>query len=199
MAQGPLWLIQSDVIRRAVGAPPKRGTLRPRGAPPGIEDKQVPESRGLDGGIRVSDSNTSDVTASNSYIDAELVDRLKRVEDCFNADVITCVHPIMAPMDDVIRTRMDELTNKRPNLLVILETEGGSIETTERIADVFRHHYKGENILSNPKLCDVRGNDSCDVRRSDTNGLLLDPWPHRPTGAEHGRSNGAGTGLYREI
>lgn len=39
---------------------------------------------------------------------------------------------------------MDELDNRRENLLVILETHGGSIETTERIADVFRHHYKGE-------------------------------------------------------
>ncbi|WP_414521440.1 SDH family Clp fold serine proteinase, partial [Umezakia ovalisporum] len=36
---------------------------------------------------------------------------------------------------------MDELENKKRHLLVILETEGGSIETTERIADVFRHHY----------------------------------------------------------
>lgn len=87
---------------------------------------------------------TPDVTASNSYIDAEIVERLKKIEDTFGADVITCIHPIQTPMDDIIRTRMDELPDKRENLLVILETDGGSIETTERIADVFRHHYKGE-------------------------------------------------------
>lgn len=89
-------------------------------------------------------SSSNEVMASNSYIDGELVERLKRVEDCFDADVIACIHPILQPMDDIIRQKMDDLSNKRNDLLVILETDGGSIETTERIADVFRHHYKGE-------------------------------------------------------
>ena len=83
----------------------------------------------------------SDVTASNSYIDNELVERLKKVEDEIDADVITCIHPIMEPFDDIIRQKMDDLEDKRNNLLVILETGGGSIETTERIVTVLRHHY----------------------------------------------------------
>jgi hypothetical protein len=83
----------------------------------------------------------SDVTASNSYIDNELVERLKKVEEEVNADVITCIHPIMEPFDDIIRQKMDDLNNKRSNLFVILETGGGSIETTERIVTVLRHHY----------------------------------------------------------
>ncbi|WP_174020686.1 ATP-dependent Clp protease proteolytic subunit [Agrobacterium fabrum] len=87
---------------------------------------------------------SSDVTATNRYIDVEIVERLKRIEEIYDADVITCIHPIQQPIDDMIRRQMDELPNKRENLLVILETDGGSIETTERIADVFRHHYKGE-------------------------------------------------------
>lgn len=81
------------------------------------------------------------MTASNSYIDSELVTRLMKVEEHYDSDVITCIHPIMRPFDDFIRQRMDDLPNKRQNLLVILETEGGSIETTERIATVMRHHY----------------------------------------------------------
>jgi len=89
-------------------------------------------------------SEPGDVTTSNIYIDAELVDRLRRIEAVFDSDVVTCIHPIAAPFDDIIRARLDELDDKRDNLLVILETEGGSIETTERIADVFRHHYNGE-------------------------------------------------------
>lgn len=89
-------------------------------------------------------SEPKEVTASNSYIQAEIVSRLKLIEDTFEADVITLIHPIAGPFDDIIRDVLDKLQNKRPNLLVILETEGGSIETTERIADVFRHHYKGE-------------------------------------------------------
>ena len=86
----------------------------------------------------------TDVTASNSYIDTELVERLKKVEDTINADVITCIHPINQPFDDIIRQHMDDLPKKRDNLMVILETGGGSIETTERIVTVFRHHYKGD-------------------------------------------------------
>lgn len=91
-------------------------------------------------------SDLSDVTVSNSYIDSELVDRLKKVEEVFDADVITCIHPIMQPFDDIIRQRMDEVEGKRKNLLVILETGGGSIETTERIVTVLRHHYPNGEI-----------------------------------------------------
>jgi hypothetical protein len=89
-------------------------------------------------------AESKDLTASDSYIDSEIVARLKAVEATFNADVITCIHPIRQPFDDIIRQHMDDLINKRENLLVILETDGGWIETTERIADVFRHHYHGE-------------------------------------------------------
>jgi hypothetical protein len=45
------------------------------------------------------------------------------------------------PFDDLIRDQVEDIPGKRQNLLVILETDGGSIETTERIADTLRHHY----------------------------------------------------------
>lgn len=92
-------------------------------------------------------NDAADVTTSNIYIDTEITERLKRIEGCFDADVITCITPIMQPIDDLIRAAMDDLVkemDRRENLLVVLETDGGSIETTERIAEVFRHHYKGE-------------------------------------------------------
>jgi membrane-bound ClpP family serine protease len=57
---------------------------------------------------------------------------------------MVCIHPIIAPFDTLIRDHLDDIKNKRSSLLVILETEGGSIETTERIADLFRHSYRGE-------------------------------------------------------
>lgn len=89
-------------------------------------------------------AESTEVTASNSYIDSELVERIVKAEEAFGADLLTCIHPMMSPFDDFIRERMDDLQNKRENLLVLLETEGGSIETTERIVTVLRHHYKGE-------------------------------------------------------
>ena len=86
----------------------------------------------------------NDLTASNAYIETELCERLKKVEESADADIVTCIHPIIDPFDDFIRDAVEDIPGKRSNLLVILETDGGSIETTERISDVFRHHYKGE-------------------------------------------------------
>lgn len=83
----------------------------------------------------------NDVLESNKYIEDEITQRLVRIEEEFDADVVTLIHPIGGPFDDIIRDQLDNIPDKRANLLVILETEGGSIETTERIADVFRHHY----------------------------------------------------------
>lgn len=91
-------------------------------------------------------SDTADVTLSNNYIETELVERLKRVEEAFDADVITCIHPIMGPFDDFIRQHMDDLKDKKKNLLVLLETDGGSIETTERIVTVLRKHYPSGEV-----------------------------------------------------
>lgn len=87
---------------------------------------------------------SDDHIAANTYIEAELVSRLKAIEDAADADVLVLIHPIAQPFDDVIRDQIEDIKGKRESLLVILETYGGSIETTERIADTFRHHYKGE-------------------------------------------------------
>ncbi len=131
----PLSPLGDEVVSRAdeharTHLPPKRG----------VTSRQRPL---VLGGLRRM-TEPRDVTASDSYIDSQLLARLKKVEENFGADVVTCIHPIHRPFDDIIRQHMDDLTQKAQNLLVILETSGGSIETTERIADVFRHHYKGE-------------------------------------------------------
>lgn len=81
------------------------------------------------------------LNAANSYIEAELCSRIKKIEAAADSDVIVCIHPIMPPFDDVIKNSIEDIKNKGKSLLVILETDGGSIETTERISDVFRHHY----------------------------------------------------------
>lgn len=83
-------------------------------------------------------------TAADVFVEDALCERLKEIENAFSADVITCIMPIVPPFDDFVRQRVEDIPNKRENLLVLLETDGGSIETCERIADVFRHHYKGE-------------------------------------------------------
>jgi len=86
-------------------------------------------------------AKNSVVTAANKYVETELTNRLNRIGDHLLSDVLVCVHPIRQPFDDLIRDRIEDIRNKKPTLLVILETEGGSIETAERIADVLRYHY----------------------------------------------------------
>ena len=85
-----------------------------------------------------------ELTHTTKYVESELTRRLKSIEDELDCDVITCIHPISQPMDDLIRDYIEDIQDKRKKLLVIIETNGGSIETAERIADVFRYHYPGE-------------------------------------------------------
>lgn len=85
-----------------------------------------------------------ELTHTTKYVESELTRRLKTIEEHLDCDVITCIHPISQPMDDLIRDSIEDIQRRRAKLLVILETNGGSIETAERIADVFRHHYPNE-------------------------------------------------------
>lgn len=82
-----------------------------------------------------------DHPGSNTYIEGELTRRLTELEALLRSDVITCVMPIHQPLDDLVRDAVEDIQKKRDALTVILETDGGSIETAERIANVFRHHY----------------------------------------------------------
>jgi hypothetical protein len=92
----------------------------------------------------------NDPTGANTYIEDELRRRIESVEKAMDADAIVCIHPITSPFDDFIRDKVEEIKNKRKSLIVLLETDGGSIETTERIADVFRHHYPREILFIVP-------------------------------------------------
>lgn len=85
-----------------------------------------------------------ELTHTTKYVESELTRRLNKIEDHLDCDVITCIHPISQPMDDLIRDAIEDIEKRRKKLLVILETNGGSIETAERIADVFRYHYPDE-------------------------------------------------------
>jgi hypothetical protein len=82
--------------------------------------------------------------STQKYVQAEITRRLTSIGDLLGADVLTCVHPIGPPFDDIIRDFIEEIQPKKPKLLILLETNGGSIETAERIADVFRRHYPQE-------------------------------------------------------
>lgn len=97
----------------------------------------------------VSAASSADVAAvvsaerdSNRIIERQLTDRLKAIERAAGADVLTYVGPIYPPADDQIKDAIEELEDRRRTLWVFLETPGGYITTAERIARIFRHHYR---------------------------------------------------------
>jgi ClpP class serine protease len=71
-----------------------------------------------------------------------LKERLCSLESCTGGDVLVLCAPIRFGLDAVIREAVDALPHKKRKLTVILETAGGYIEVTQRIAQTLRHHYR---------------------------------------------------------
>jgi hypothetical protein len=79
--------------------------------------------------------------SSNIYIEQQLQSRITDLGAETKADVITYVGPLYNPLDDLIRYAIEAIDPRKPRLCVVLKTEGGQIETAERIVNTFRHFY----------------------------------------------------------
>jgi ClpP class serine protease len=79
---------------------------------------------------------------SNRIIEAQLDARAATLEVAANADVLSYIGPMYPPADDEIKDAVEATHDRRTGLLVLLETGGGYITVAERIARIFRHHYK---------------------------------------------------------
>lgn len=89
----------------------------------------------------------TDATTSNSFIEDNLNGHLSDLEDHLNLDAITYIGPIEAPLDDFVRDLLEKRATKRSGLLFALETNGGYIETAERICDTIHHHYNNVEFV----------------------------------------------------
>ena len=99
----------------------------------------------LQGASGPSKSNqTEDFTSSNTFVETALHRKLSAIADKLGGDAIAIISPMRTPVDDFIRDAVEAIPDKKNKLLVVLETDGGSIEVVERIADVLRHHYPDE-------------------------------------------------------
>ncbi|MCK4655877.1 MAG: hypothetical protein KAT85_02560, partial [candidate division Zixibacteria bacterium] len=81
---------------------------------------------------------------SNAIVEKQLDEKLGVVADAMGGHVLTCLGPIMTPMDGLIRAAVEAMKTTRRKgrkIAVILETTGGYIEVAERIAHVLRSHY----------------------------------------------------------
>ncbi len=69
-------------------------------------------------------------------------------------DVMILMAPMLIGIDDVVRDEVESIVESREDgeppinkLTVILETDGGYIETVERIVSVFRRHYQEVDFI----------------------------------------------------
>jgi len=81
-------------------------------------------------------------TSANVIIIEQLKERLCSLETCTGGDVLVLCAPIRLGLDVVVREAVDAIPHKKRKLSVILETGGGYIEVTQRIAQTLRHHYR---------------------------------------------------------
>jgi ClpP class serine protease len=84
---------------------------------------------------------------ANEIIEEQIRSRLQTLEEVLSADVITYIGPITDLHHAFLKSIIDSLTPKREKLAVVLETEGGFIESAERIANIFRHNYETVEFL----------------------------------------------------
>jgi hypothetical protein len=83
---------------------------------------------------------------SNRLIESQLDQRAERLEAAANSRVLSYLGPMYEPADDQIKDAVEGLAGPRRRrhaaLLVVLETSGGLITVAERMARIFRHHYR---------------------------------------------------------
>lgn len=81
----------------------------------------------------------------NTLVESELDARVKKLEDKLSADVLAFSGRIAFGADLAIRDAIEwrkQQKPKRKKLAFFLETEGGYIELTQRIATTLRNHYR---------------------------------------------------------
>ena len=86
-------------------------------------------------------------------VESQLDERIQSIETVLEADVIAFVGSILNGLEVVFRDQVEGIArsvDRKEKLVIILETDGGYIETVERIAGTLRNHYsKVEFIVPN--------------------------------------------------
>ena len=87
-----------------------------------------------------------DTITADQLIEHTLLRANADVAGQLDGDVMIIKAPMMQPVDDLVRTEVEGIREQaegkpKTKLIVLVETEGGFVETVERIVSVFRRHY----------------------------------------------------------
>ncbi len=69
---------------------------------------------------------------------------IEKIETLTESDVLAINGPIVDELLNIVLNLVEDIQNKKNRLSIILTTNGGSAEVTERLVHIFRHHY--ENV-----------------------------------------------------
>lgn len=92
-------------------------------------------------------------TSANDLVERELNSLLESLEQGFGADALCIVGQLVDGIDDFIRLAIEERRARRDStarLAVILTTDGGFLETVQRIVDTMRRHYPDHVVFIIP-------------------------------------------------
>ncbi len=82
---------------------------------------------------------------ANEFVEQELHQRLRAIEGAFSANAISLTGPLVDGVDDILRTAVENRHRQKPasgSLVFILTTEGGYIETVDRMVSTLRKYYQ---------------------------------------------------------
>lgn len=71
---------------------------------------------------------------------------IEKIEKLTESDVLAINGPIVDELLNFVLNLVEDIQNKREKLSIILTTNGGSAEITERLVHIFRHHYEIVNF-----------------------------------------------------
>lgn len=72
----------------------------------------------------------------------QLNEHLVKIEEAFNADVITIISPVVHGLDQTVKQGLELFEHRKNRLVVVLDTLGGVVEVVERMVISIRHHYE---------------------------------------------------------
>ncbi|MHC9235915.1 SDH family Clp fold serine proteinase [Pseudooceanicola sp. 502str34] len=81
---------------------------------------------------------------TDDIIQELLAQKCAALEDQLKGEVILIRAPMQIGIDDTVRREVEHIAatqGRRNQLVVVIETNGGSVEVVERLSDVFRHHF----------------------------------------------------------
>ena len=85
------------------------------------------------------------VATANEFIEQQLDERLRAVEQAFNAHALSMNCPLLDGVDDILRNSIETKHRHRQageKLVVVITTAGGFIETVQRMVDTLRRFYQ---------------------------------------------------------